>query len=318
MRALANQQHALRCLFVVSLIAALAAFGGRPARADIDGFGDFSHFTINHQADSSAAPVLNLAAHSIRLTTQAGAPESRSIFFNTPQAISAFTASFTYQALGSIVPVNEFDSFGACFVMQNSSTGLLTVLTPGPYGTTPNRFGYGPPSPNAFVPPVFDHSVALSLERGARPAGPPFSGFTPTSATGLYNGGLISGGATDTAPLDILSGHPINVTLTYNGSILSETLVDSVTSASFSQAFQVNIPALVGDSTAYVGFSASTVYDSDQASLFSNFQFHATPEPASLTLAILGTVVTAMIAGLGRRRYRRRTVAAPQQTRVDD
>lgn len=292
-------------------ILALAVISfAQPVHASIVGFGDFSNFSVN-QADADGAPVLNLAAQSIRLTGQS-APESRSIFNNTPQPITSFTASFTYQAIGSNPPVNEFDVFGACFIIQNSASGPGTVMPTGPYGTAPNRFGYGPTSGNApFLPPVYDHSVALSLERGVVSNGPPFSGFSPTSASGLYSGGVADGNGTNTTPFDIFSGHPINVTLTYNGSILSETLTDTVTSGTFSQAFPVNIPSLVGSTHAYVGFSASTAINNvlsgtaDQASLFSNFQFTAVPEPGSLFMAGTAAACLIVVAGFHRRRRER-------------
>lgn len=299
-----------RLLYLMTTILALAVLSfAQLAHASIVSFGDFSNFSIN-KADADGAPVLNLAAQSIRLTGQS-APESRSIFHNTPQPISAFTASFTYQALGSNPPVNEFDVFGACFILQNSAAGPGTVMPTGPIGTAPNRFGYGPTSGNApFLPPVYDHSVALSLERGVVSNGPPFSGFSPTSASGLYSGGVADGNGTNTTPFDIFSGHPINVTLTYNGSILSETLTDTVTSGTFSQAFPINIPSLVGGTHAYVGFSASTAINNvlsgtaDQASLFSNFQFAAVPEPSSLVMVGAAGICLAGVTAVRRRRER--------------
>ena len=94
----------------------LAAFTGvlipAVARADIIGFGDFSDFTIN-QDDSGAAPTISNGT--IHLTGQASF-ESRSIFCNTRQDISQFTASFTYTPSGY-----ANDPAGACFVLQNST-----------------------------------------------------------------------------------------------------------------------------------------------------------------------------------------------------
>jgi len=50
------------------------------------------------------------------------------------------------------------------------------------------------------------------------------------------------------------------VTLAYNGTTLALTVTDSVTRASFSHSWTINIPSIVGGNTAYVGFTASTGY----------------------------------------------------------
>jgi hypothetical protein len=46
--------------------------------------------------------------------------------------------------------------------------------------------------------------------------------------------------------------------MVYNGTNLTMTLTDTVTNASVTEVFPVNIPSLVGSSTAYVGFTGGT------------------------------------------------------------
>jgi hypothetical protein len=58
----------------------------------------------------------------------------------------------------------------------------------------------------------------------------------------------------------LTSGNPLNVTLAYNGTTLVETVTDSVTKASFTHSYTINIPTTVAGNTAYVGFTASTGY----------------------------------------------------------
>jgi hypothetical protein len=48
------------------------------------------------------------------------------------------------------------------------------------------------------------------------------------------------------------------VVLVYDGSILTLTMEDQTTNATFSQPFRVNIPGLLGGQTGYAGFTAST------------------------------------------------------------
>ena len=91
----------------------------------------------------------------------------------------------------------------------------------------------------------------------------------------LYNGqgqgndstGLLQNGAAQTnvgsinlsnAGINLHSGHVFNATIAYNGSVLSVTITDTVTGASATQTYTVNIPSIVGGATAYVGFTGST------------------------------------------------------------
>jgi hypothetical protein len=46
--------------------------------------------------------------------------------------------------------------------------------------------------------------------------------------------------------------------MTYNGTILSETITDNSSGASFSTSYTVDIPTIVGGSTAFVGFTGAT------------------------------------------------------------
>ena len=46
--------------------------------------------------------------------------------------------------------------------------------------------------------------------------------------------------------------------MTYDGTTLNVTITDTVTQATASQSYAVNIPSLVGGNTAYVGFTGGT------------------------------------------------------------
>jgi hypothetical protein len=50
----------------------------------------------------------------------------------------------------------------------------------------------------------------------------------------------------------------MKATLTYNGTVLMETVTDTVTGATYRNSYSANIPALVGGNTAFVGFGGST------------------------------------------------------------
>ncbi len=96
--------------------------------------------------------------------------------------------------------------------------------------------------------PFATGSSAVSFEFGSvSPA---------SSSTALYHHGGVGGGSALTNPVDLFAGNPIQVTLTYDGTLLHEQLVDSTTSATFETFYLLNLPPIVGGSTAYVGFTA--------------------------------------------------------------
>ena len=103
-------------------------------------------------------------------------------------------------------------------------------------------------------------------------------------STGLYTKGAVPMGTTGSVSLtssgiDIHSGDPMTLHLVYNGTTLTMTLTDTVTKVSFTHAFTVNIPSIVGNSTAYVGFTgASGGIGADQEILnWKLLQLSATP-----------------------------------------
>lgn len=254
----------IRSFRVLTIIA--AAFGVPSlASAGILGFGDFSQFSVNVD-DTGSLPVVSPGT--IELTTGKG--EGRSIFYNTPQNISHFTASFTYQSSGA----DPRDYAGAAFVIQNASQGASAVST--------DAFGYQ----------GLANSAAIILDLA-------------DDETGFFKNGIIGGGSVSTSPVDLRSGHPINVTLVYNGTTLAETLTDTLTSSTFSQTYLLspNLSAMIGSSTAYVGLTAAVgaAYGTD-AQFFSNFQFQSVPEPSSCALA--GLAALGLLAHLGRKRRR--------------
>jgi hypothetical protein len=224
--------------------------------ASIIGFGDFSGFTVN-QNDSGAAPTVP-SAGTIELTN--GEDEMRSIFANAPQNVSQFTASFTYQVTGSST---NFVNPGATFVLENDPRGASAVGTP------------------------FWHDGFQGI---AKSVGITFD--LNSNTTGLFTDGALGSGGTNVSPVNLLSGDPINILLTYSGSTLSESLFDTTTSASFqtTQLVLTSIPTTIGGSTAFVGLAAASPNVGDDQ-FFSNFQFvSAVPEPASLGILAIGGV----------------------------
>jgi len=82
-----------------------------------------------------------------------------------------------------------------------------------------------------------------------------------TDSTGLFlNGAMPTTPSVDmsSSGVDLHSGHPLHAHLSYDGATLTLTLTDTVTNASFTTSWQVDIPFNVGDVVGYVGFTGGT------------------------------------------------------------
>ena len=166
--------------------------------------------------------------------TDGGAGEARSAFFNTPVNVTNFTNTFTFQDTSA-------SADGLCFVIEAS--GATAV------GGAGGNLGYagltGPLSTNSLC-------IAFDLYNSAA--------ATEISNTGLFtNGASPAGGAGSAAgSLSFQSGDVMSVQMNYNGTTLTMQITDTVTNATYSTSFTVNIPSVVGGSTAYVGFTGGT------------------------------------------------------------
>jgi hypothetical protein len=172
--------------------------------------------------------------------TNGGQYEAGSAYFPTPVNIQSFTTSFQFQLSN---PAGD----GITFVIQNS--GATAV------GTHGGGLGY------ATIP----KSVAIKFDLFSN------AGEGPNS-TGVY-----INGAMPTVPAINLTGTGINLhdgdyfntTITYDGTNLVLTITDYVTLATWSQSFPINIPAIVGGNTAYVGFTGGTGGDTSSQKILS-------------------------------------------------
>ena len=250
-------------------------------QADILNINDFwSNSTTNVAvADTTAHPVLVNGSIELTNTLQ---DESRTIFDNTAQTIGHFTASFTYHEVGGFIG----DGTGITFVIQNVPAGTHAVGSFSPVENAGLGFLDLGAGGGLGFPPT--QSMGLSLE------------LSPGSGTGLYQSGLVNaGGAFSIAPINLLSGDPVRVDLSYSSPVLNETITDLTTQATFTLSNNINLPALMQGPTAFVGFSggSSGPGTANDQQFISDFSYR-TPEPSSLVLA--------GIAALGLLAYARR------------
>src|SRR5882724_1431106 len=238
-------------------------------RADIVGFGENgAGWTLNGH-DFFGTPSLPIISGNVLYITEVtNAYRARSVFFNTPQPIGNFTATFTYQNLTAVgtggQPGNPGD--GIVFAIQNQGASAV--------GGCCGQLGFdGITQASGVALHIYGAS-----ETGYAPA------TVPTNGTSQY---------TSTLSVDLRAAYPITVTVAYDGTTLSERLEDTITHASFSNSYTVDLQSAVNSDTALIGFTAGTgAATSDQR--ISDFSFSAAQTP--LTIRVYPTNQFAIIA----------------------
>ncbi len=205
----------------------------------------------------STAHAASFSASQINLT--AGTHSSGGAFYSAALNIQAFTTDFTFK-------IPNTQGWGMFFVVQNSNA---TTNPDGDHGVavsaTANGEGYGAgggqfPIGNS-IGIKFDAST-FNGQNGANVGG-------AATSTGLYIDGGPSIGSGPTASfcpeydlrpsgVNVGSGNTIHANVVYDGTLLTMVLTDTVTAATTRISWPVNIPAVVGANTAFVGFTAGT------------------------------------------------------------
>jgi hypothetical protein len=194
--------------------------------------------------------------------TDGGFFERGSVFTTARVGITNLTTTFTLQMHDGTTPRAD----GLTFVIQGNNPQAL--------GGFAGAIGYGS---DGFGDPGIPNSIAIKFDNTDN------FGEGPDS-TGLFINGDTPGlaGPGDTlvdlrgTGIDLQSSDVFQVTLSYNGTTLTETITDTVTGATFTHAYAVNIPALVGGNVAYVGFTSSNGSLSEKADILTwTYQFTA-------------------------------------------
>jgi hypothetical protein len=228
----------------------------RDARADITGFNNGIGWTAND--NGSGSPTFTSTTLTL---TDGGFNEARSAFFNTPQAVDQFHATFVYQATN---PGGLGLADGIMFMLQNGGTNAL--------GNSGGGLGGSGISPSA--------EIEINV----------FAGHT--IGTNFELNGANSLNYISTVPVNPASGDQILINVTYDGSKLAEKLTDLHTSQTFSTSFTVDLVGALG-STAFVGFTGGTGGGTSVQTV-SSFAFATgapVPEPGSGTLLGLGSLL---------------------------
>jgi hypothetical protein len=192
-------------------------------------FADFSnHTTLSANGNihfPTTPPVVRL--------TDGGGGEASSTYYKTIVGTGAFSTTFVMRDQSG--PTGSAD--GTTFVIQNDPRGLTAL------GAAGGALGYG----------GITNSVAIEFDL--------YTNGSHLSTTKLFTGGNTDKtGAIDMGPSGITlgNGDPLQVTLTYDGTALNETVLDTITGAIFFHSYSVNLATVIGGPSAYVGFTGGT------------------------------------------------------------
>jgi hypothetical protein len=208
--------------------------------------------TVNHGSGFSCHDDLTANGNAafvgslVRLTS-GGFGQVSSLFTNSKVDIRKFTTTFRFQISAG---ANTAD--GMAFVIQSGSP---TALSTGGGG----GLGYGSDTPGG--PRGIRNSIAIKFD------------IFDNAGEGPNSTGLFSDGRSPTLPeagsgdvlvnlngtgIDLHSGHVFQVDLNYDGTMLTEKITDTSTSASFTTNYTVNLVQKVNGNTAFAGFTGAT------------------------------------------------------------
>jgi hypothetical protein len=188
---------------------------------------------------------------SIELTNTRGGLQDNA-WYKTPVNVEAFTTTFTWNAICPAKPAQCGDGMGFIILSNpNSSSEGFNYS-----GDSGSQFSWSKCSSSTDCPSMKSVLVKFDLYNNS-------TGADGANLTGFYSGGV------DPQPpqaqydmsssgINMQSGHLMKATLTYNGTVLTESVTDTVSGSTYRNSYSANIPALVGGNTAFVGFGGSS------------------------------------------------------------
>lgn len=203
----------------------------------------------------------------LTLTTSTNS-EATSAFYADALSFNGFVASFSYMASG---PGTHAD--GVTFCIQNSPAGVNAL------GGGGGSLGYAGITPSA----AFEINIYSGDHGGV---GYQFGtdGNVPDTDAGMGN-------FINPSPVEINSGDPIDVVISYFNDTLNITLSDPIQNTSYSTSYTTNLTEVIGSSAAYVGFTGATG-GSDALQTVSNFSYSFSGAPTlTITRGAAGSVV---------------------------
>jgi hypothetical protein len=216
------------------------------ALATAPGLSASSVATAAYTIQSGPAPTINFASgftatgmqfngHTrlvgtqLQLTDVSANNEVASAFWKTAVNVQSFTSNFTFQ-------IANANADGFTFAIQD--------VGPTAIGVVGSSLGYAGIATSVAVKFDFHNNAG----EGSNSTGLYINGAIPTVPATTIGGGV-----------NLSSGDILQAQFTYDGTTLTLTITDTTTpSQTFTTSWPINIPATVGASNAFVGFTAGT------------------------------------------------------------
>ena len=169
---------------------------------------------------------------SVARLTNGGSGQIGTFWSTTQVEVRNFEIAFSFQLDG----VTGFAD-GVTFSLQRSGDTIL--------GCGGGCLGYG----------QIGNSIAIKFDTHPH---------STNGTTGLFvNGAIPSNSAPESidmtsSGINLRNGNIFEVTLTYDGTTLHQEIVDTVTSATFTHDYLIDIPEVIGGNAAYAGFTGAT------------------------------------------------------------
>jgi Legume lectin domain len=188
---------------------------------------------------------------SIELTNSSG-NLANNAWYKTSVNVQAFTTTSTWNAICPAKPAQCGDGMGF-MIISNSNPSSAGFNYQGDSGS---QFSWSRCTSSTDCPSMNSTLVKFDLYNNS-------TGTGGANLTGFYSGGVSPQPPQaeydmSASGISMQSGHLMKGTLTYNGSVLMETVTDTVTGATYRNSYSANIPSLVGGNTAFVGFGGSS------------------------------------------------------------
>jgi hypothetical protein len=206
-----------------------------------------------------------LSSGAIALTdsTSPDGAEVGSAFYNAPVGVAVFSGSFEFQFTGST------DQNGLAFVIQNVVPASVSSATTGQLASVPSVSG----GPNALGFPTYGQNQMGAGVAGIMESVELVFDVWNNVISEETDGTLANGTGITPTGISFSSGDLMKFTDSYNGTTLTYSVEDMSTLTTFNGSWTVNIPSVVGASTAYVGFTAS-VYTPPMKQTVTNWTYN--------------------------------------------
>jgi hypothetical protein len=244
--------------YLTALLLATSALAAPAAQAQVSGFSAFA--PANGSAVNNGASLI---------LTNNGGSEGGSAFAFAPQNISdGFHASFVYVVGGDAA------ADGFTFTLQNDPRTTSALGAGGGY------LGYGGGTS------AITNSVAVEFN------------FNQSNSTGLGTNGSIGTPTNILNGVSLASGQPILISLGYDGSVLTESLMQSGNTFTVNYAMG-SLQTVLGGPNAYVGFTGSDGGGSSTQTV-SGFSFQNSPAavPEASTLFTFSLLLVGLTGAL--------------------